>query len=111
MGAILPPDSVLSGNTWISKRKLSLNIDNDSRNQGPTLARDGPGSMLLGYAIVGVLRYSVVIAAGDTATWLSPLHRAQCPFHSLSHRFRGVPVYALGLSPALSAIAYISPFR
>jgi amino acid transporter len=37
---------------------------------GPTLARVGPGSMLFGYAIVGVLCYAVMTAMGEMAAWL-----------------------------------------
>ncbi|PQE04086.1 Dicarboxylic amino acid permease protein [Rutstroemia sp. NJR-2017a BVV2] len=39
-------------------------------NTGPTLARVGPGSMLFGYAIVGVLCYAVMTAMGEMAAWL-----------------------------------------
>ncbi|CZT00364.1 related to aromatic amino acid transport protein aroP [Rhynchosporium agropyri] len=39
-------------------------------NTGPSLANSGPGSMLIGYALVGVLCFTVMSAMGEMAAWL-----------------------------------------
>ncbi|TVY85441.1 Dicarboxylic amino acid permease [Lachnellula suecica] len=52
-------------------------------DSGPTLAASGPGSMLIGYAIVGVLCYAVMAAMGEMAAWL-PIPSG---FTGFAHRF------------------------
>jgi amino acid transporter len=52
-------------------------------NTGPYLAQSGPGSMLIGYALVGVLCYSVMAAMGEMAAWL-PIPSG---FTGFAHRF------------------------
>jgi len=39
-------------------------------NTGPTLARVGPGSMIIGYALVGVLCYAVMAAMVSYSSWM-----------------------------------------
>ncbi|CZR54149.1 related to aromatic amino acid transport protein aroP [Phialocephala subalpina] len=50
---------------------------------GPTLANSGPASMLIGYAIVGVLCFAVMSAMGEMAAWL-PIPSG---FTGFAHRF------------------------
>ncbi|KAG0647966.1 Dicarboxylic amino acid permease [Hyphodiscus hymeniophilus] len=52
-------------------------------NTGPYLAQSGPGSMIIGYALVGVLCYSVMAAMGEMAAWL-PIPSG---FTGFAHRF------------------------
>ncbi|TVY45123.1 Dicarboxylic amino acid permease, partial [Lachnellula subtilissima] len=52
-------------------------------NTGPSLAASGPGSMLIGYAMVGVLCYAVMAAMGEMAAWL-PIPSG---FTGFAHRF------------------------
>jgi amino acid transporter len=52
-------------------------------NTGPYLAQSGPGSMLIGYALVGILCYSVMAAMGEMAAWL-PIPSG---FTGFAHRF------------------------
>ncbi|KAE8444681.1 hypothetical protein EG329_014338 [Mollisiaceae sp. DMI_Dod_QoI] len=50
---------------------------------GPTLANSGPASMLIGYAVVGVLCFAVMTAMGEMAAWL-PIPSG---FTGFAHRF------------------------
>jgi amino acid transporter len=52
-------------------------------NTGPYLAQSGPGSMLIGYALVGILCYSVMAAMGEMAAWL-PIPSG---FTGFAHRY------------------------
>lgn len=52
-------------------------------NTGTSLANAGPGSMLIGYALVGVLCFTVMAAMGEMAAWL-PLPSG---FTGFAHRF------------------------
>ncbi|RDW60145.1 hypothetical protein BP5796_11751 [Coleophoma crateriformis] len=52
-------------------------------NTGTVLAQAGPGSTLIGYALVGVLCYAVMAAMGEMATWL-PISSG---FTGFAHRF------------------------
>lgn len=52
-------------------------------NTGPSLANAGPGSMLIGYALVGVLCFAVMAAMGEMAAWL-PIPSG---FTGFAHRF------------------------
>jgi len=46
------------------------NIGDTEDIRGPILAQVGPGSILLGYVLVGVLCYAVMAAVGEMAAWL-----------------------------------------
>ncbi|KAF4633244.1 hypothetical protein G7Y89_g4873 [Cudoniella acicularis] len=52
-------------------------------NTGPYLAVSGPVSLLIGYALVGVLCYAVMAALGEMAAWL-PIASG---FTGFAHRF------------------------
>ena len=39
-------------------------------SSGPYLVQSGPGSMLIGYSLVGVLCFAVMAAMGEMAAWL-----------------------------------------
>ncbi|RDL38531.1 Uncharacterized protein BP5553_02871 [Venustampulla echinocandica] len=62
-------------------------------NTGPYLAQSGPVSMLIGYALVGVLCYAVMAGLGEMACWL-PLASG---FTGLAGRFADPALgFALG---------------
>ncbi|KAL3418650.1 dicarboxylic amino acid permease [Phlyctema vagabunda] len=52
-------------------------------NTGTVLAQSGPGSTLIGYALVGILCYAVMAAMGEMAAWL-PMPSG---FTGFAHRF------------------------
>ena len=74
-------------------------------NTGPYLAQSGPGSMLIGYALVGVLCYSVMAAMGEMAAWL-PIPSG---FTGFAHRFVDPALgFALGWNYWFKVWQYLS---